>query len=367
MKKILSAVLTAVLLTSMILPLGVHAADGELLIEVDFLADTFRTVHTMVPNDNQFGDKFDFSAVTSDTLMIQKKAGCTTEVWEDPMWYVEDSGYYLTDDTKYTMVFEVASPHSTKYSGIALVHENDGYDSYDMMWGAFSDNGDNKDGDGNRWSEVRYVYNYGEMKYLLGSGYNSNSLSYFHPALQTEVISDSCTSSAVTEAKFCTMKVEFNGRKITTFYLDASNNWVLLENDGNAMEYEAEFGSEIVLGVYARNQERHNIIRNLKLLQGTGLSYTDILTAKQTSEPKPAKPETEEPTTAAPAPTEAPTTASEPAEQPTESPAQSDENKTDPADSEKGKESKGCKGSVVFVPVLFALAAGTVAVRRKRK
>lgn len=361
MKKFFSVLLICALFASALIP--VSAADGELLIEVNFLTDEFITVHTMNLNTYDFSEKFDLSNVTPDTFMIQKNTACTNTVWEDCVWYIENSGYYVTEDTKYTVYFEVASPHSGKYSGIPIIREGDEFGLYAMLWGSFSDNGDNKDSDGNYWSEARYVYNYGEMKYQLGTGYNSNNLSYFHPAFQVDSITDNCKTE-ITEAKFATLKFEYNGLYITTFYLDDLNNWVRLENDGYPMEYITEYGSEIILGTYSRNQERHNIIRNIKLLQGTGLSYTEIQNAQQTSEPKPPKPETAAATTAAPVPTQAPTEAPVVTDAPTAAPVAT--NAPEATATEAVSEKKGCGSAVVFLPVTAALTVGCVVLRKKK-
>lgn len=375
MKKIITAVVICAMLVTMFIPATVSAKDGDLLIDVDFRNDTFKTVHALTEETFGFEKKFDLSTVTSDTLLFQKNAEADDAAWKEPMFYMEETGYYLTETSKYTMYFEIATPHNTKYSGVPLIHEVDGdYDYYIMMWGAFSDNGDNKDSDGKQWSEFRIVYNYGEDKYRLGTGYNSKNLTFYHPALATETIpTDNCTSTPISEVKFATMKVEFEGLIAHFFYLDETGNFVRLETDGEPIEYISVVGAEVLLGTYARDAERHNIIRNMKLLQGTGLTLTDIMTAPQTTDPKPPKPEA---TTTASTTTEAPATATAVPDTTTEAPAATT---AAPADSSVPANTTaapaettaaaggGCGSFMVFLPVTLVTTAAAVFVTRKKR
>ena len=369
MKKIITAVVICAMLVTMFIPTTVMAKDGDLLIDVDFRNDTFKTVHALTEETFGFDQKFDLSTVTSDTLLFQKSAEATATTWKEPMFYFEDTGYYLTETSKYTMYFEVATPHNTKYSGIPLLHEIDGdYDYYIMMWGAYSDNGDNKDSDGKQWSEFRIVYNYGEDKYRLGTGYNSKNLGFYHPALATEsIITDNCTSTAISEVQFATMKVEFDGLIAHFFYLDETGNFVRVESDGEPIEYISVVGAELILGTYARDEERHNIIKNMKLLQGTGLTLTDIMTAPQTTDPKPPKPEV---TTAAPTTTAAPATTTAAPATTTAAPATTTAapatTTAAPADTTAAAEG-GCGSFMVFLPVTLVTTAVAVFVTRKKR
>ena len=366
MKKILTSLIIAAMLCAMIIPMTAGAIDGDQLIKVDFLNDKFETVDPYYGSEVKFEEKWDMSKVTSDTLFITKKQDATDEAWKACLWYVEKTGYYVTESTKYTAYFEVASPHSTKYSGVPFLLTEDPedhfYDNYYMYWGHFSDAGDNKDSEGNRWTEMRMTMNYGILDCIVGDGYNSNKLSYIHPAFVTETVSETCLATEVTELKFVTMKIEYEGLNVYLFYLDEKGDWIRIENDGAPMCYEADYGSEIVLGTYSRDQERHNIIRNIKLLQGTGLTLAQIQNANQTKDPKPAKPA---PLTTEPEVTEAP----EETEPETDAPAATDPAPTegkvitaDPGTEEPAK--KGC-GSFIGIASVMALAAAGVMIRKK--
>ncbi len=76
----------------MFVPVTSSAADGELLIAVNWLADAFRTVNQGTANWNNCLDKFDISKSTSDMLFMTKKADCPSDVWSADVFYIEDTG-----------------------------------------------------------------------------------------------------------------------------------------------------------------------------------------------------------------------------------------------------------------------------------
>ena len=129
MKKTLTVLLIAAMLFSMLIPLSASAADGELLIAVNWTSDTFRTVNQGSSACQDFLQKYDLSKSTSDMLFMTMKEGCDDATKSSDMFYIEDTGYYITNDTKYTIYFEVASVHNNKYSGVPFLHENSDYDS----------------------------------------------------------------------------------------------------------------------------------------------------------------------------------------------------------------------------------------------
>jgi hypothetical protein len=367
MKKILTFALAAAMVAALFVPafaVPASAANGELLIKVDWLNDTFRTVNQGTTACSDISEKFDLSRCTSDMFYPVKSPTCTA--WGADFFYVEDTGYYITDDTKYTIYCEVCSVHYNKYSGIPLYHENSEYDSMIMLIGSFSDDGDTSDSAGNRWTELGYAYDYANHASVLGDGYDSTGMMNCHPVLSTETLEpDNCTGTAVTEFKFSTVKVEFDGLDVTTWYLDADRNWHRANSGGTEVTFQAVYGSEIVLGSYNRNNERHNIIRNLRLLQGTGLTYDQIQTAKQTTEPKPERPSDE--TTKAPE-TQAPETQAPETKAPeTQAPETQAPETQAPATEAPKEEKKGCGNFAALLPVLAFSAAGAVAFRRKRK
>ncbi len=373
MKKILTFALILTMIVSMFVPMSASAADGELLIAVNWLTDKLETVNQGSSSCQDINEKFDLSKCTADMFFPLRKGTENDATWKSDFFYVEHSGYYITNDTKYTIYCEIASPHLTRYSGIPMLHENSAYQSYIMLMGHFSDYGDTvTDGDV-RWTEFAYAYDYANRDSRVGEGYdNDETVMACHPALSvedlgsqgfTDICGDGDDMTPVTEFKFSTIKIEFDGLSVTTWYLDADKNWQRADSFGSEVTYDAEFGSEIILGTYTRNQMRHNVMRNLKLLQGTGLTYDQIWTAKQTTDPKPAKPA--DPTTA-PVTTKAPvvTTAAPDTDAPTEAVATT---AAPEADTTAASESKGCASAVAFVPVIALAAAGAFISRRKRK
>ena len=183
MKKTLIFVLLLALMASLFVPFSASAKDGELLIAVNFLTDTFHTENRKTAVEYNYSDKYDLSQSTSSMLFATKKEGVDTDTWNADLHYVEDTGYYVTNDTKYTIYFEAASAHYNKWSGVTFLRDPNLYNALIILMGAYSDDGDNKDADGNRWSELLYAYDYGKVDYALGSGYNSKTLMQFHPAL----------------------------------------------------------------------------------------------------------------------------------------------------------------------------------------
>ncbi len=343
MKKILTIALFLAMLVSTFVPVFSSASDGELLIAVNWLTDTFRTVNRGATPCQDFNEKFDLSKSTENMLFLVNQ-NCNEETWDSDMFYIEDSGYYITEDTKYTVYFEVATPHTHRYSGVPFLNDTSKYGGIIMLMGCFSDNGDTSQGGGN-WTEFGYAVDYANRGSILGEGYNAiDNVMLCHPALSKETLGlkDTCSSNAVTSFKFSTLKIEMDGLNVTTWYLDADKKWNRADSLGSEVRYTAERGSEIVLGTYCRNQNRHNVIRNVKLLQGVGMTYDQIWSAQQTSEPKPAKPvsvvTTEEPVTQAPEATTAPP----------------EEITTTAA------ENKGCGSSIVCVPVFAVCTAASV-------
>jgi len=365
MKRTLAIVLLLAITAAMFIPVPASAKDGELLIAVDFLNDTFRTINNSNYPDVQFTDKFDLSNSTSTTLMPSKKADCTTDAWNADLAYIEDSGYYITEETKYTIYFEVAAAHNNKYSAVPfLCDTTDGFDSISMLFGAFSDDGDNSDGEGGKWTETAYAYDYAKIDHILGVGYNSKKLMYSHPALTTEILAaDTCKETEITEYKFSTWKIELDGLNVTSYYLNAEGAWVKNKNttDNCDVEYTANWGSQIILGTYSRNEERHNVIRNIKLFQGVGMTAVQMEIAEKTTEPKPAKPETTAAeTTKAPETTKKETTTTAPAT--TKAP-----DTTKAPETTKAAETKSGCGSVAAIGVAVIVSVLGCAIIRKKQ
>jgi hypothetical protein len=375
MKKFLTFALIATLVAALFVPVfsvPAQAADGELLIAVNWLTDPLYTLNVGTGVCQDFKEKYDLSKCTADMLFPIPKT-TDSAINKTDLCYVEDSGYYITDNTKYTIYFEAASPHLTRYSGITMYRENNEYGSIIMLYGHFSEYGDTYEDDGTRYTELGYAYDFSARKNNIGDGYDDKeSIMLCHPALSTEDLGsqglvDTCKDGEpVSEFKFSTIKIEFDGLNITTWYLDADRNWHKADSYGSEVTLQAPWGSEILLGVECRDHlERHNICRNLKLLQGTGLTYDQIWTAKQTTEPKPPKPvaaestapETKAPETKAPE-TKAPETKA-PETQAPETQA--------PATEAPKEEKKGCGDFAALLPVVAVAATGTVVFRRKRK
>jgi hypothetical protein len=370
MKKILTCAIAVIMVAALFVPaftVPASAADGELLIKVNWLTDNFISVNQGTSVCQDFKEKYDLSKCTDDLFFPSKKEGCSSDVWKSDLFYIEETGYYVTDDTKYTIYFEVAAAHNNKYSGVPFLHENTEYDSLIMLAGSFSDDGDVDDPSGNPWTEFCYAYDYAKVDNAIGEGYTGEKdLMYLHPALATETFeADNCTGSPVTEFKFCTLKIEIDGLDVTTWYLDADRKWNKCDSLGSEVTYQAPYGSEIILGSYTRNEQRHNLIRGLRLVQGTGLTYDQILTAKQTTEPKPPRPEI--PETQAPE-TQAPETKAPETKAPeTKAPETQAPGTQAPATEAPKEEKKGCGDFAALLPVVAVAATGTVVFRRKRK
>jgi hypothetical protein len=371
MKKTVLFVLLAAMLAVAVVPANVSAKDGELLVQVDFLKDTFVTYNQETDTVTDFKAKFDLSNSTANMLMPMKKAGVSDTVWNAALSYVEHTGYYVTEDTKYTIYFEVGDVHHGKWFGIPLLYEF-GNQSVIMIGGAMADNGEFDDETaGTKYSQVVIAYDRPDTAHNVGEGYNEHGWLFYHPAITTDVlvVPDTCDAEeTITEALFTTIKVEIFGTSIIPYYLNASNEFVKMSE---VFTYDTEFGAEIILGTYAREGMRHNVLRNVKLLQGTGLTLADITTAKQTTEPKPARPEAQ--TTAAPV-TQAPETQAPDTQAPdTQAPeSQAPETQapgtqapaTQAPETEPAK--KGCAGALALMPVAVSAAFGVFAYRRRR-
>ena len=352
MKKSICIVLLFMIVLNVFTSLNVSAADGELLVAVNWLNDPLKTVNMGATACQDFNEKFDLSKSTEDLLFLINQ-NCSDAVWDSDMFYIEDSGYYITNDTKFTVYFEVATPHGSRYSGVPFLHDTSKYGGYIMLMGCFSDNGDTKS-NGGKWTEFAYSIDYANRGSILGEGYDDlETVMLCHPALKSEALGakDTCSNKAVVTFKFSTIKIEIDGLSVTTWYLDADKNWQRADSFGREVRYTAEFGSEIVLGTYCRNQNRHNIMRNVKLLQGVGLSYDQVWSAKQTTEPKPAKPAL-------------PETTEDPLFQTSED---TGGNYEPEVTTTSQNSNKGCSSSVAFLPVVALTAACLLAIRKKRK
>ncbi len=373
MKKALTILMLASMIAMLILPTGVSAKDGELLHQVDFLKDTFETLAPESGVDYKFDQKFDLSNSTSNMLVPVKKAGVSDDVWNAPMSYFTRTGYYVTDETKYTVYFEVGDVHHGKWFGIPFLYEFNNRSTI-MIGGAMADNGEFDDAEtGTKYSQVVIAYDRPDTAHNVGEGYNEHGWLFYHPAITLDALTapDTCDEAeTINEALFTTVKLEIEGRKVTPYYLDASNEFVKMSD---TFEYETEFGAELVLGTYSREGMRHNVMRNVKLLQGVGLTLGDISVARQTTEPKPDRPveqTTEAPVTSAPE-TDAPPADSTPAGDTAVASEPQDTDAPEPVQTqpqtEAPAEKKGC-GGFSAVPAAAVLAALALAgVRKKRK
>lgn len=372
MKKAAVFFLLVAMIATMIIPAGISAKDGELLYQVDFLKDTFETIARESGIDYKFDQKFDLSNSTSDMLVPVKKAGVSDAIWDAPMSYITRTGYYVTDDTKYTVYFEVGDVHHGRWFGIPFIYEfNNG--STIMIGGAMADNGEFDDAEtGTKFSQIVIAYDRPDTAHNVGEGYNEHGWLFYHPAITTDalIVPDNCDpDETVNEAQFTTIKIEIDGRRVTPYYLDAAGTFVKMSD---TFEYDTEIGSEIVLGTYSREGMRHNIVRNVKLLQGTGLNMGNIISAPKTTDPKPPKPEpaatTAEQTTANQETEASPSDSDEASGSETAAPVASDtvpqtQEQTQPQNVEGGK--KGC-GSFAAAPAFIA-AAALVFFRKKSK
>ena len=280
MKKIAVFVLILTMLTAMVFPTASSAAGAVLLKKADFVNDTFETIAKESETSCNFADKFDLSRSTSDTLIPVKKAGVSDANWNARLFYFTRTGYKVSETAAYTVCFEVATVHPGWFGVPFLV---DSASDVTMLGGALSDNGETEDPNtGTNFTQAVIAKNYPATQYKVGDGYNEHGWLFYHPQITKETIqADDCQGDPVTEALFTTLKIEINGKAVTPYYLNASGQFVKMEE---TFAYEAEVGSDIVLGAYSREAHRHGIVRNAVLVEGTGLTLNDIKNAAPASQ-----------------------------------------------------------------------------------
>ena len=319
MKKALTIVIALAMVAAMFVPLTASAKNGDLLFKVDWIADKakFQTVDYWKGTTVKFDEKYDISKSTSDMIVATASTGNK----DGQLCYFEETGYKLAADKNYTVYFEAASPHHTKYAGIVIMREpkdfnpktddtKTGNDSIPvhkrivMLSGHYSDEGDTYDSEDKetrkRWTETFFCYDRNSCDdTLLGTGYDEDHRLTAHPKrldlALPEGFSDGCTDGDPnTQNKtadhpggvfFTAWKVEYKGLDVSAWYLDNDNKWVKATSNGNAVTYTAEAGADIVLGVSCRDgYARHLYCNNLKLVQGVGLTYDQIKNAQPAAE-----------------------------------------------------------------------------------
>ncbi len=312
MKKAIVFVILLAMAAALFVPVTASAKKGDLLFKVDWIADKdkFVTVDYWKGKTVKFEEKYDLSNSTSDLLLPVKSTGDK----DGQLCYFEETGYKISANTNYTIYFEAASPHHTKYSGIVIMREPGDFDPKTdddekgndsipvhkrivMLSGHYSDEGDTKDANGKRWTETFFCYDRNSCDdTLLGTGYSDDHRLTSHPKRIDIALpagfNDNCSSinnENATETHpggvfFTAWKVEYKGLDVSAWYLDGQNKWVKADSEGSAVTYTAEDGADIVLGVSCRDgYERHNYCNNLRLVEGVGLSYEEIVNAQPAS------------------------------------------------------------------------------------
>ncbi len=281
MKKIAVFVLILSILTAMVLPLGSSAAGAVLLKKADFLKDTFESINKESETVYDFTKKFDLSKSTADTLIPVKSATVDDDTWNAALHYVTRTGYTVSAGSSYTVCFEVATVHPGWF-GVPFLIEKSTSDVL-MIGGALADNGETEDSaTGTLYSQAVIARNRPDAQHNVGEGYNEHGWLFYHPLITKEAIpDDSCRDDVVKEAEYTTLKIEISGTSVTPYYLAADGTFVKMSDD---YKYDTEEGSEIVLGAYSREAHRHGIMRNVMLLEGTGLTLDAIKNAAPASQ-----------------------------------------------------------------------------------
>jgi len=240
----IAAVIAALLVLT--LPMSAFAADGDLLLKVDYTSEEFETINVTDDTEVEFADRFDV-VIKKNYIKFEQKA-------DDPasgchLWYMYETDLKITDDSHYTYYFEAATPVAGKYDGIAIA--TNGTDHY-MLYGSFSNNGDNGA------SDFRMRVN-NKDKFVTGWADKS--------AVTTYVEEDS------EGYLFTSVKIELDGRRGKVFWLDENEEWVELSSSFTLPE-----GCVLAAGVYGRDGNRPLIVKNARIIGGVDMSYDDMPT-----------------------------------------------------------------------------------------
>ncbi len=314
MKKFITFALVLAMVAAMFVPMTASAANGDLLFKVNWVADkaNFKTVDYWKGTTVKYEEKYDISKSTDDMIVSSASSGDD----DGQLCYFEETGYKIAADKNYTIYFEAASPHHTKYAGIVIAREASDFDPTTdaksgndsipvhkrivLVSGHFSDEGDTKDANGKRWTECFFAYDRNSCDdCLLGTGYDEDHRLTSHPQrfyLDLPAgFEDGCTDGRANDENatdtqpagtfFTKWKIEYKGLDVSAWYLNDANEWVKADSNGNAVTYTAEAGSDIVLGISCRDgYARHLYCNNLKLLSGVGLTYDQIQNAQPAAE-----------------------------------------------------------------------------------
>lgn len=229
------------------LPLSALAADGDMLLKVDYTSSKFETINITDDTQVEFADRFDM-VVKKDYIKYEQKA-------DDPashahLWYMYETDMEITADTKYTYYFEAATPTAGKYDGVALA--TNGTDRF-MLYGSFSNNGDT--GASDFRIRVNNKDDWGDTQWK------------DQTTVKTNVVEDS------EGYLFTTIKVELNGLDGKVFWLDENDEWVEV-----ASSFVLPEGCVLAVGVYGRDGNRPLIVKNTKIIEGVDMSIDEIPT-----------------------------------------------------------------------------------------
>ena len=127
----------------------VYPVEESLATPVDWSALTFKSLYDGAESNKNFATEYD--VVIEGTTLTAKANATTSDVKADNLGYAAATEYAITADTYYVYEFSAKLNRNTGYAGVVFaVNGNEHY----FAGGAFANDGDHDDAEGNQASHI---------------------------------------------------------------------------------------------------------------------------------------------------------------------------------------------------------------------